>query len=114
MTHLWDELDSAQKQSLSGLGSDLNWIRRRGQPAPRAKLADQVTDAEIERVVRACDIGDWNGLLHDLRICGARLPAAEIARLRATAWQELGFAKLSKLFASFATELQASQASASK
>lgn len=114
MTPLWDELDSAQQQSLSGLGSDLTWIRRRGQPAPRAKPADQVTDAEIEHVVRANDIGDWNGMLHNLRICGARLPAAEIARFRATAWHKLGFAKLSRLFDSFATELEVSQTSASK
>lgn len=105
MTQLWDNLDADQKHSLSGLGSDLNWIRRKGQSAPRATPADRVTDGDIQWAINASGRGDWHDALHHLRICGAKLPPAQVARLRSDAWQQLGFPQISQQFASFAAEL---------
>jgi hypothetical protein len=43
MTRLWDHLDAVQRQSLAGLGSDLNWARNGCQLAPRSRRSEDVT-----------------------------------------------------------------------
>lgn len=106
MSELWDALDSIQQASVSGLSSDLNWLRRGGELAPRAKTAAQVSDAELEELSRARDAREWHKLLHCLRPCTAKISPFEVAFLRATAWKELGFAELSQKFRGFAVQLE--------
>lgn len=106
MTELWDELNPAQRQSLSGLGSDLNWIRRGCQPAPRGRRAEDVTPQDLQSLVSARDEGDWHALLHELRTCAPSMPAFELADLRALAWSKIGFMDLNRVFRELAAQLQ--------
>lgn len=106
MTQLWDELDIDQRRSLSGLSSDLNWVRRRGHLAPRATPSDRVTDADVERAIEASGRGEWHDVLRHLRVCSAKLSPVQVAKLRSTAWQQLGFPQIARQFAGFASELE--------
>jgi hypothetical protein len=36
LSAMWETLDEAQRHSLNGIGSDLNWVRRRGAPPQMA------------------------------------------------------------------------------
>jgi len=110
MTQLWGGLDGIQQRSLSGLSSDLNWLRRGGQVAPRAKSAVAVTPDDLSELQDARARNDWNKVLHCLRHCSAKLPAFDVAFLRATAWQALGFSQVAGAFRSFAAQLEPNNA----
>lgn len=106
MTQLWDELEATQQRSLSGLSSDLNWLRRGGELAPRTRSAAQVSDSDLHDLSQARDAHEWHKLLHYLRLCAARLSPFDVAFLRATAWQVLGFPQLAQTFSGLAAQLE--------
>ena len=108
MTSVWNDLDSIQQRSLSGLSSDLNWLRRGGQLALRAKQPAQVADENLRELAEARYGRDWHKLLHLLRLCSARLPTFEVAFLRATAWQALAFPQIASMFSELAAQLDPS------
>lgn len=101
MTELWEQLDPVQRKSLSGLGSDLNWVRRGGQPAPYAPKPDDVSPEDRKALEEAGRVGDWHRLLHQLRACATSIPWSESARLRAEAWSKLGQAHIAGVFQEF-------------
>src|SRR5258707_8115673 len=80
MTRLWERLDAGQRQSLAGLASDLNWVRRGGQPAPRGRPALEVTAEDLRLLDGARAGSDWHRLLHPLRPCPPAPPPFQIAR----------------------------------
>lgn len=104
MTPLWDRLDPAQRHSLSGLSSDLNWVRRHCQPPPRGKKAEEVTPQDLEALAKAREDGDWHRLLHFLRLCAPKTPSSELAHWRGKAWAALDFPQLAGLFGNLAAE----------
>lgn len=106
MTQIWDALDSAQRQSLSGLSSDLGWLRRCGKPAPKTRPGQDVTEADLRELEQARERADWHRTLHQLRLCTAKLPPFELAFSRAAAWQALGLSEISGLFSRFAAKLE--------
>lgn len=106
MTQLWNELDAVQQRSLSGLSSDLNWLRRGGQSAPKGKSPVEVTGGELRDLWRARDMRDWHKLLHYLRVYSGQFSPLEIAALRATAWQALGFPHVARMFGGLAARLE--------
>src|SRR5437762_3383480 len=54
MTVLWEKLDDVQRRSLNGMGSDLNWVRRKGEPPPKGRKGpEEVTAAEQQELVAA-------------------------------------------------------------
>jgi len=108
MTRIWDQLDGVQKQSLSGLGSDLSWVRRRCQLAPRGRRPEEVTAQDLQALVKAREDSDWHALLHHLRICCAKLPPFQLAYLRGSAYKEVGLSELATVFCDLAAELQTS------
>jgi hypothetical protein len=110
MTRLWDVLDNAQSQSLSGLSSDLNGLRRGGKLAPKARSRQEVSALDLQRLHDAREGGDWHFALHQLRLCAARLTPFELAFWRATAWQALGLLEIAGLFSQFAARLEPSNA----
>lgn len=110
MTTLWDVLDAAQRHSLSGLGSDLNWLRRGGKLAPKAPSAQEVADDELRELYQARDRSDWHRTLHQLRLCSAKLAPFDVAFLRATAWQAIGLSEVAGLFSRFAAQLDPNNA----
>src|SRR4051812_8181851 len=69
MLRLWGGLDKVQRQSLNGIGSDLNWVLRQGRPAPKARRPEEVTEDEKRRLREAEKVGDWHAVLHWLRVC---------------------------------------------
>src|SRR5437879_1996397 len=66
MTRLWERLAEAQRRSLSGLGSDLNWIRRGCRPPPKGRRPEEVAPQDCEALVQARAENDWHGVLHQL------------------------------------------------
>src|SRR5947209_7469104 len=97
MTRLWDRLDATQRQSLSGLGSDLNWVRRQCHLAPRGRRPEDVTKQDFDFLAKAGKDGDWHSLLHYLRLCAPRTSPFQLAYLRASAWAGLGFPQFASL-----------------
>lgn len=85
MTTLWDALDAAQRQSLSGLGSDMNWLRRGGKHAPKASSAQQAADGELRELYEARDRGDWHRVLSSSERSGVRPSSRQTGRLQCLA-----------------------------
>jgi hypothetical protein len=110
MTQLWGGLDAAQQRSLSGLSSDLNWLARDGRSTPKGRSAEGVTADELRELSEARDRNDWHAVLHYLRLCAAKVPSFDVATLRTTAWQAVGFPQVSELFGAFAARLERKKA----
>jgi hypothetical protein len=98
MTELWDRLDPVQRKSLSGLGSDLNWVRRGGRLAPLAPRPEDISPGDWEALHAASAASNWHTFLHQLRLCGALIPVNELARLRAETWSTLGEPRIARVF----------------
>jgi hypothetical protein len=106
MTELWEKLDEVQRRSLSGMGSDLNWLRRKGEPPPNGrKKPEEVTPDEREALQAAMESKDWHRLLHFLRICAPNLPIVILATLRESAYDEIGLPAYASVFSELAAEL---------
>jgi hypothetical protein len=101
MTELWDRLDPIQRKSLSGLGSDLNWVRQGAGPAPLAPKPAEVSPEARKVLEQARNASNWHTLLHQLRLCGSAIPADDLARLRAEAWSKLGEPQIAGFFQEF-------------
>jgi tetratricopeptide (TPR) repeat protein len=108
MGRLWDRFDAIQQRSLSGLGSDLSWVRRRFQAAPRGRRAEDVTSQDLKALVEARELSDWHALLHHLRVCSAKLLPFQVAYLRGLAWSAVGFPNLAAVFYDAAAGLEPS------
>lgn len=105
MTGLWDGFTDVQRRELSGLSSDLNWLRRKGEPAPQGRRPDAVTSDDMQALEEAQEAGNWQGLLHQIRVCAPKLPLSQLAQLRALAWDRAVFPEVAHYFRSFAEEL---------
>ncbi|HUY89252.1 MAG TPA: hypothetical protein VMV10_10995 [Pirellulales bacterium] len=99
----WEPLTSDQRESVAGLGSDLNWIRR-GLP-PRGTPKEKVQSEDLKAVQRAIQANRPREVLWRLRHCAAAMPQAELARLRGDAWAKLGEHETALLFFEHATRL---------
>jgi hypothetical protein len=102
---LWEDLDEAQRRSLNGIASDLNWLRRRGVPPPKGRAVSDVTEVELRELQTAQDAQDWHASLYHLRVCAPALPPDLLAHHRATRYQKLDFPQISAAFADLAVEL---------
>lgn len=102
MTALWLRLDAAQRASLNGIAADLGWVRRAGQPPPRGRTPEQVTEEEMSALGRVPGGADYHAMLYHLRVCAPRLPVEALAYARAAYYHKLGFQGLSVAFADFA------------
>jgi hypothetical protein len=94
----WETLDEAQRDSLSGMGSDLNWVRRRGAPPPRGHAADAVTEEHRRRLAVAESQSDWHAVLHLLRVCAPVLAVEDLARRRSAAYVGIGLSSYAEVF----------------
>jgi len=99
MEGLWDKLDAVQRQSLNGIGSDLNWVRRKGEPPPKGRKApEEVTPTEQQELVAVIGLKEWHKILHYLRLCAPILPPVSLAHLRGHAYDALGFPTYASVF----------------
>jgi tetratricopeptide (TPR) repeat protein len=108
MSSLWESFDSLQKQSLSGLGSDLNWARRGCQGALHGRKPEDVTRQDFQTLVELREKDDWHGVLHYLRLCAPCMRPFQLADLRATAWSAIHLPKVVTVFYDVAAELEPS------
>ena len=111
MADLWEKLDDIQRQSVNGMGSDLNWMRRKGQLGPKSHSPAKVTQDERKDLVTARQSSDWHGLLHYLRICAPAMSAANLAYLRGQAYDALDLPSYSVNFYELAADLEPTNAS---
>ena len=102
MEQLWTKLDDVQRRSLSGMASDLNWIRK-GEPPPKGrKTREEVTATEQQELLMAIKSKEWHRILHYLRLCAPSFQAASLARERATAYDAIGFPDYARVFGTHA------------
>ena len=105
MSCLWEMLDETQRRSLKGIGSDLNWVRRRGELPPRGVSRDGVSQKEQSELKAAQSVEDWHAVLYHLRVCAAEIPRAELAATRAGCYREIGLESVAGTFQDFAADL---------
>lgn len=99
MNLLWPKLDDVQRQSLRGMASDLNWIRRNGQLPPKGrKTPEEVSAAELWELSAAMNSKKWHRILHYLRLCGPVFQTASLARERGIAYDAIGFPNYARAF----------------
>lgn len=110
MTGLWETLNASQRQSLKGMGSDLNWIRRRALP-PNGRKPEETTTAERQDLLRTRKENDWHGFLHSLRECAPIIPPSNLAYLRGTAYDAIEFPDFASSFYEHAADLEPANAS---
>jgi hypothetical protein len=108
MTKAWEPLDSDQRKSLSGLGSDLGWVRRKGAPAPHGPRTEDVAAGSFQALLKAKDDKDWHLMLHQLRLCSPQTSSFKTAWDRGRAWAKLKQPRIAWLFYNFAAQLQPS------
>src|SRR5438876_924 len=61
MEELWQKLDEVQRRSLSGMGSDLNWVRRKGEPPPKGRMSpEEVAETDQQEFVAAIGSKEWH------------------------------------------------------
>jgi len=106
MNKAWEALDSDQRKSLSGLGSDLGWVRRKGAPAPRGPQPEDGAAGSFQALLKAKDDKDWHLMLHQLRLCSPQISSFKTAWDRGRAWAKLKQPRIAWLFYNFAAQLQ--------
>jgi len=110
MERIWPQLDAVQQQSLRGMESDLNWIRRKLEPPPRGrKTPADVTATDREELNAAMKSKDWHRVLHYLRLCAPCFRPASIALERGVAYSAIGLPKYANIFKSEAIVFDASK-----
>jgi len=110
LTLIWERLDEVQRKSLNGIGSDLNWVRRHGKLAPKARKEEEVTSEDGKELTDALSNKQWNKLLHFLRVCSAHIPAEQLALMRARAFESLNLGTVANIFFAFANEMNQTDA----
>lgn len=106
MTVLWEDLDEVQRRSLNGMGSDLNWVRRKGEQPPNGrKKPEDVTATEQQGLAAAMRLKEWHKVLHYLRLCAPIIPIEKLADLRARAYDDVGLQSYARVFYEFAADL---------
>lgn len=108
MSELWERLGADQRHCLSGLGSDLNWVRRRALPAPR-QPRHTGTSQDEKALSKARREKDWHACLNLLRKLGLTIPPSRAAHLRGLSWSSLGFPTIASVFYDFAAEFDSTK-----
>ena len=95
MLDSWQHLNEAERQAVSGLTSDLSWIRRKGELAPKQVLEPII---ELENGLEE----DPYRTLHFMRICLPLLGKKRVATGRAAIYQKVFGGVASQVFKDFA------------
>lgn len=105
LSDLWEKLDEPQRRSLRGISSDLNWVRRRGLPAPKGRRPEDVSEKDLIERTRLDEAQDWHSLLDKLRDCSPLEPPADLAYWRAKCYDMLRLPQVAAPFVDLAVEL---------
>src|SRR5690242_11393860 len=99
METLWPGFDEVQRRSLKGMASDLNWVRRQGEPPPKGrKTVGEVGEQDQQELSTAIRSKDWHRILHYLRLCAPAFQAASLARERGIAYEAIGLPGYARVF----------------
>lgn len=99
MDALWPRLDEVQRRSLNGMASDLNWIRRKGEPPPKGRKTPMEVSAEEQKELSAAiKAKEWHRILHYLRLCAPVFEVALLAREREIAYAAVGLPAYARVF----------------
>lgn len=111
MEALWEHFDAIQLQSLSGMGSDLNWIRRNCEPPPNGrKTPEDVSALDRQELEVAMKSKDWHRILHYMRLCAPSFRPASVARERGITYAAIGLPKYASVFEARAIQFGAARA----
>ncbi len=111
METLWEMLDETQRMSLNGMASDLNWVRRDGEPAPKGpKTLTDVNQSDVNELVSAIHSKDWHKVLRLLRACVPTFLPAKLAYLRGTSYEAIQFLDYGSVFYERAAEIESDNA----
>ena len=105
MSAQWSSLDDVQRKSLSGIGSDLIWIRSKAVLAPRGRKLEEIEESDKRMLLEATKSNDYHAVLHHLRICAAAVSPEKLAFARGGAYRHAGLPRLGAIFHDFAAEL---------
>ena len=100
-------------RKLSSVASDLNWLRRNGEPAPNGrKSPEEVSETDLQGLIV---VMDWyedthNEILKYLRLCAPRLSRVDLALLRGRAYNALQFPAYGSAFFNQAVEFAVANA----
>jgi hypothetical protein len=108
LDRLWQRLDDSQRQSLRGMSSDLNSIKRGGEGPPKGRIKADVSASELQELQAAQKAENWHAILHHLRICAPAVPQDILARNRATCYDMIDLLQISLAFVDLAVELSRS------
>jgi hypothetical protein len=99
MDTLWPKLDEVQRRNLKSMASDLNWVRRKGEPPPKGrKTAGEVSEQDQQELSAAIRSREWHRILHYLRLCAPAFQAASLARERGIAYEAVGLPGYARVF----------------
>lgn len=98
MTALWGALNDEQRCELRGISSDLNWIRRGCLAAPKARLKEEISQAELEAFGTHLETASPLTLLQAVRTCSAALEPELIADCRVRCYAALGLPEVAQRF----------------
>ena len=101
MTELWDRLDAIQQKSLSGLGSDLNSVRRGGISAPLGPRLGDVSTEDRRVLDEARDSFRLASVAAPSSRLWPSLSTIDLAQLRAEIWSILGPPQIAGVFHKF-------------
>ncbi len=88
------------------MGSDLNGVRRKGEPPPNGRTrAEEVAAAEQQELAAAMGLKQWHKVLYYLRLCAPALAIPGLASLRGRAYEEIGLTGYASVFQEQAAEL---------
>jgi len=105
MDTLWPRLDEVQRRSLKGMASDLNWIRRKGEPPPKGrKTPVEVSEQDQQELSAAIRSKEWHRILHYLRLCAPAFQAASLARERGIAYEAIALPGYARVFSESVVE----------
>ncbi len=103
LSSVWEKLNEAQRRSLNGMASDLNWVRRGGTPPPKGRRPEEVAE-EDKRLLTEAEAGkNWLAVLHYLRMCAPVLETDDLAQRRAAAYAGLGLPAYAEVCRSLAS-----------
>lgn len=106
MDAIWPRLGAVQQQSLNGMASDLNWIRRKGEPPPKGrKTPIEVGDQEQAALDAAMGARQWHSVLHYLRLCAPLFAGSSLAQERKNAYDAIGLPRYAQEFGAMVATL---------
>ncbi len=103
MDRPWDALSPEQSEIVAGLCADLNGMIDGPSPGTNPSESELLQESLALREAR--DAGDMLAVLRHLRALTHYHSPAEVAALRAEAWDRIGETEMARLFSEYARKL---------